>query len=567
MGRWLSVGLLPALTVASGLAAQERPPDLAPVAARAPSQDIAASAQVLGRPLPEGYYQRVSEQPRAFSLEGGWIARAQGARAAGDPITGVFPLLVVPAYFADSPEPAVTRDELQRILFDGPSAAGTMTEFYEVSSRGLFTIDGVVAPWVRTSLTVAEVQGSSFGLGNDARTGDFIHDALRLADPDIDFRRFDNDGPDGIPDSGDDDGVVDALSVEFLEAESSCRGEGPTIWGHRSTIESWGDGPFVSDDMGANGEPVQANDYIVQPAQQCDGSPQTPVVIAHEFGHALDLPDLYDQTEGLFASLRNWVVGCWSIMAAGQWGCGPALEEGRWDRPPHFGPWEKETLGWLPDMIVADDALEAVYTLEPVESSGQVLRVDLSPEEYLMIEYRDGSGFDQNLPATGILVHHIDERQITGTRRCRGCPQVYLASLLEADDDASLLMPEGEGGSRGEAGDIFSADGVHALTNTTRPSSRRTSGAPTDVAIRRMEVVDGIARIEVSTRTVPLGALLAPFFGEGAGPVGGPGPTMEERTHVDALGNADGSYDLGDLALYLRGHPSVVARARAEGGT
>jgi len=212
-------------------------------------------------------------------------------------------------------------------------------------------------------------------------------------------------------------------------------------------------------------------------------------------------------------------------------------------------------------MIVAGEILDTVYTLGPVESTGEVLRVDLSPTEYLMIEYRDGSGFDTNLPGTGLLVHHIDEKRITGSRRCRGCPRIYRASVLEADDDGSLLTPEGEGGNRGEAGDIFSEAGVHALTSTTEPSSRLNSGAASDVSIRRMEVVDGVARIRISTRTVALETLLEPFFGDG------PGPGTEEREHVDGLGNGDGEYDLGDLALYLREHPSVAARARVGGGT
>jgi len=34
---------------------------------------------------------------------------------------------------------------------------------------------------------------------------------LLIDDPDVDFSRFDNDGRDGIPNSGDDDGYVDYL--------------------------------------------------------------------------------------------------------------------------------------------------------------------------------------------------------------------------------------------------------------------------------------------------------------------------------------------------------------------
>lgn len=544
--RWVR---LAAGTALAGLA-------IAAESAPASAQDIEVAAHVLGRRLPTAYYDRVARDPSTFALRNGWIARAESAAASGHPLSGEFPLLIVPAVFADSPEPTIPTSEIQRILFDGPAEAGTMTEFYEVSSRGVFTVHGVVAPWVRTSLTVADVRAGSYGLGDDARTGEFIVEALALADEYIDYAMFDNDGPDDVPNSGDDDGVVDALAVEFLESRITCQGQGPTIWAHRSRVAGWLGEPFVSADMGANGEPIQANDYVTQAAESCTGQPQTPVVIAHEFGHALGLPDLYDQTDGILPEQRNWVLGCWSIMAGGQWGCGPALAEGRWDRPTHFGPWEKDRLGWLPDLVTAGDVLDEEFTLRPVESSGEVLRVDLSPTEYLYIEYRDGSGFDVNLPGTGILVHHIDRTRITGAHRCRGCPRVYLTTLLEADHDLSLLTPEGEGGNRGEAGDIFSDTGVHRVTNTTLPSTRLSSGAPSDVTIYRMEVVDGVAKVRLSTRTLGLDALLGPFR---------TGESQElsdaERAYVDRVGNHNGGYDLGDLARYLNEHPSVVARA------
>jgi M6 family metalloprotease-like protein len=533
------------------------------------AQDIEVAARVLARTLPQGYFDRIDDDHSVFQLKGGWIAKAELASAMNEAVTGEFPLLVVPAYFADSSEPTVSQAELQRVLFDGPNPAGTLSEFYAVSSRGMFTIRGHVSPWVRTSITAAQVRGNSFGLGDDSRVGEFLIEALELADQTVDFTAFDNDGPDGVPNSGDDDGVVDALSVEFLEAALTCQGQGPTIWGHRSRIESWTGAPFRSADTGANGMKIRANDYIVQPAERCDGRVQTAVVIAHEFGHALGLPDLYDQTEGIQAAQRNWVVGCWSIMAAGQWGCGPALAEGRWDRPTHFGPWEKSQLGWLPDMVTVGDVLDQEFTLRPVETSGDVLRVDLSPTEHLLIEYRDGSGFDTNLPGTGLLVHHIDATRITGARRCRGCPRIYRTTLLEADGDFSLRIPEGEGGSRGEAGDIFSDAAVHAITNTTFPSTRLNSGAPSDVSIYRMEVVDGVAKVRLSSRTVTLDALLAPFF-EDAPTDGGPGdpslaPTALEQAYLDGLGNQNGRFDLGDLSRYLTEHPSVVARAKTGG--
>jgi hypothetical protein len=117
------------------------------------------------------------------------------------------------------------------------------------------------------------------------------------------------------------------------------------------------------------------------------------------------------------------------------------------------------------------------------------------------------------------------------------------------------LIPEGDGGNRGEPGDIFAVGRVHRLTNATLPSTRLNSGAPSDASIYRMEVMDGVARIRLSTRTLGLGALLEPFR---TGQSTGLGEA--ERAYVDSVGNGNGNYDLGDLARYLNEHPSVVAR-------
>jgi immune inhibitor A len=80
-------------------------------------------------------------------------------------------------------------------------------------------------------------------------------------------------------------------------------------------------------------------------------------VFAHEFGHDLGLPDLYD-TSG---NGENG-TGFWSLMSSGSWlGRGDGAIGGL---PNDFGPWEKLQLGWL-DYDTAQAAASSLHRLGP----------------------------------------------------------------------------------------------------------------------------------------------------------------------------------------------------------
>ncbi len=507
------------------------------------AQDIEAMSQVGHRKLPAQYYQRIQQSPAFFEVRDGWIRRAQSARKSGSAITGGLPLAVVLALFSDSDEPFVAQEDVQRVLFDGPSANGTVREFYSEISGGRFTIDGEALPWVRTGLTMDEVVGASFGLGQGARTGSYLIQALVAADGSTDFGRFDNDGPDGVPNSGDDDGLVDAVAFQFLEVSASCGG--PAIWPHRSRISGWTGSPFITNDSTPAGTPIAINDYIVQSAVTCDGAEiQNAATIAHELGHVLGLPDLYDATDGIQPEQRRWVVGCWGLMAAGSWGCGQ-VDRSLWQRPTHMSPWSKSQLGWVNETVVGA-VQDQEFTLGPVQTTGDILMIPLTPTEFLQVEYRPTIAFDVNLPASGVLVYHIDTE--LPLRPCSSCAKVYQVALVEADANRGLVRPALQGGNRGEAGDAFGTQGPSKLSNSTTPSTRLNFGSMSSVTIYSMAVIDGAARIRLSTIAIATSRLLERFTGAQTGnPL-----TAEEIEYVDRIGNGNGSYDVGDLRAYLR---------------
>ena len=512
----------------------------------AQAQDIEVLARARGVTLPAGYHARVRRDPDFFELRRGWRDRAPAARpslpggvsAAVLPATGEMRMVVVMTLFSDSPEPPFSTAVTQQQLF-GQNPTGSLTDFYREISGGRATLTGSVLPWVRTGVTRATAVGTSMGLGDDAKIGEYITDALARVDATVNFAQYDNNGPDGVPNSGDDDGYVDVAVFQYADVDASCGGPGP--WPHRSAVRGWTGAPFRSNDLRPNGQPVLVDDYIMQSVLSCDGTPQSISTIAHETGHAFGLPDFYDPAGGILPGQRRWVLGCWTLMAAGSWGCGDGSSSGKVLRPSHMGAYEKQRLGWIEETD-AGAAANQFFTLPPVQSSGRSLRVPLrGADEYLLLEYRPNSGYDASLPAGGVLMYHVEPGR--PLRPCPSCPRLYRVGLVEADGNGTLLRSATEGGNRGEAGDVFA--GTRILTDATTPSLRLNSGEPSNLALS-IAVAGGQARIGVFRRpTLSADLLLGPYLATVT-------PPEAEQAAVDAFGNRNGRYDLGDVRAYLR---------------
>jgi len=509
------------------------------------AQDI-VPARVPARKLSPQYVESLRQRAQVLRQSSGWVLRAEHAIAAAQPVAGDLPFVAIPALFSDSPDPVYSSEDLSRILFDGPAEDGTLTEFYAEMSGGRLNIYGEVGPWVRTSLTLEQVVGSEYGLGSDARTGEYLTEALSLVDGSIDFSLYDNDGPDNVPNSGDDDGYVDAIAFYFPAVSASCGG--PGIWPHFWAISRWPDQPqFVTDDARAGGGWIRIDAYFIQSIVSCDGTEITPITtVAHELGHNLGLPDLYHPVYGIEPDQRRWVVGCWSLMAAGAWGCGTS-DRDAWRRPTHMGAWEKRRMGWLDEIVVIQQAELLEVTLPPVRTSGEILEIPLGVDERLLVEYRERNGFDLNLPAAGVLIYRINDT--VPFRPCADCTPIYRVNLIEADGDSTLLKTFPQGGNRGEAGDAFGALGPGTLTTATQPSTRLDGGLGPSSRINIYEVTveDGVARLVLSTIPIAVERVVGPFLLDEVNEL-----TDLEKAYLDDLNNGNGRYDVGDLRAYLR---------------
>ncbi|NQV14108.1 M6 family metalloprotease domain-containing protein [bacterium] len=338
---------------------------------------------------------------------------ANGNRDLREDVYMSFPVIL--GSYANYADLDTVVDMLQHELFDGPWPTITMAEHYAEMSYGQFHLSGTVYGWYELDTNSAFYEGSQVDpydngfYGPPGGTADFLREALDQSDPDIDFSLYDNDGPDGLPNSGDDDGFVDAAF--FVHSGPGGEGGGPFIWSHRWTYSGqWGD-PYTTNDMGADGSAIRVNDYIMQPAVSTEGGLIEIGVFSHEFGHALGLPDLYD------TDYSSGGLGDWCLMASGSWATPTS--------PVHMSAWCKEMLGWTVP-IIPDENLEG-FEFPNAEENSYAVKLwthgELDPyvsgyshgqdvgQEYFLLENRQILGSEQSLPGPGILIWHVDNSQ------------------------------------------------------------------------------------------------------------------------------------------------------------
>ncbi len=214
--------------------------------------------------------------------------------------TGTLKNLVIPFKFSDHTGRTLpSRSDLNILMNNvGPNAlcpTGSVRDVYLQNSFNQLDLQSTVINWVTLDYTEAYCADNNSGLSN--RFDDCLKNALDKARAaGVDFSDFDVDS----------NGVIDGMTFfhsgyaaewgGFDEYGTSTNGR---IWSHKYTLfGSWS----------SNG--VGIYEYHINPALwDTSGSAIGRIgVVAHETGHFLGLPDLYDYGDGSG-------IGSWGLMA------------------------------------------------------------------------------------------------------------------------------------------------------------------------------------------------------------------------------------------------------------
>jgi immune inhibitor A len=241
------------------------------------------------------------------------------------------------------------RQHYQDLMFgDGES----FKDFYLKQSNGRFLAKGDVSDWVKVPYNESRYGSNKFSDSSTywpfiKDTGNAWYDAQKAAGKSdaeiktylaqfdkVDRYDFDHDGNFNEP-----DGYIDHFQAihagEGEEAGGGAQGA-DAIWSHRwyaySNAQAGPTGNQAGGtQIGTTG--IWIGDYTTEPENGGLG------VFAHEFGHDLGLPDLYDTAGG------DNGTAFWTLMSGGSW-----LNHGTdsiGTTPGYMGPWEKLQLGWL----------------------------------------------------------------------------------------------------------------------------------------------------------------------------------------------------------------------------
>ncbi|MFJ2917452.1 M6 family metalloprotease domain-containing protein [Streptomyces sp. NPDC087307] len=316
--------------------------------------------------------------------------------------------------------PAMTPAELAADHFPAT------TRFFQRASYGKLTLrPHPMRQWIRMP-RASDQYGIHRDWDNDRR-GTYLRDAIAVADPKVDFSRYDIVYLVADPDAP----GVDSDATKVVNFDQPLHADGTAIRRVVTVFEQ---------------HPPDRN------------------VLAHETGHVFDLPDLYHRPSD---GKGDWdtYVGDWDVMGS-QFGLAPDL----------FG-WHKWKLGWLDRRQVVCVQRSRDITLEPMAAApapgasiGTRLAVIRTGEDSAVaVEARSATGNDSTTCTEGVLLYRVTNGTPSG-----GGPVEVLDTHPRTDAcwDRSVYAPLADAPLR--VGETYSIPGGHTRVEV---ADRTPSGA------------------------------------------------------------------------------------------
>ncbi len=351
------------------------------------------------------------------------------------------------------------QQHFQDLYFATDKDKESVKKYYEKQSSGRYSVDGKVSDWVKVEYNEARYGSNYCGSTNCANVWDVVRDgtnawaadqkAAGKTDAEIkallaEYDQWDRYDFDADGNFNERDGYIDHFQIVHAGEDESAGGgaEGTNaIWAHRWYAYGTDAGRTGPSENKAGGTQigdtgVWVGDYTVQPENGGLG------VFAHEYGHDLGLPDLYDTSGGGENSTAYW-----SLMSSGSW-----LGEGKesiGDLPGDMTAWDKLQLGWL-DYDVAKAGTKSTHKLGVAEyntKNPQALVVELPKKEVTTPVVKPANGAKQWWSGRGDDLKNTLTRSVDLTGKSKASLELSGWWDIEQDYDYAYAEVSTDGGA------------------------------------------------------------------------------------------------------------------------
>ncbi|MET0974258.1 MAG: M6 family metalloprotease domain-containing protein, partial [Leifsonia sp.] len=271
--------------------------------------------------------------------------------------------------------------------------------------------------------------------------------ALAAAQPDFPWADYDIEDQgdrDGDGNYYEPDGVIDHVVLVHAGEDKSGGG------GAQGTYSIWAHSSAVAGGAAIPGTDLRLSNYIVQPEDSGVG------VFAHEYGHDLGLPDLYD-TSGVGDS----DIDFWDLMSSGSH-AGPIFQS----MPTHMGIWDKWVLGWAdPEIVNPGDkarTLAVSQSSRPLKYTEDGVKINLPDKVVTLATPISGA----NMLYSGADQSWADVRAARTVEVPAESPSLWMYNdyTIEEDWDFGFVEVSADGGATWTEQKVLNEDGSEATT-------------------------------------------------------------------------------------------------------
>ena len=413
----------------------------------------------------------ITDAMNAAAAPGSRAAIAQSGLGRFDdafPVEGDVKALVILVEYSDTKFSTPNAAEyfsnmLMQEGFSAYNGTGSVRDYFVENSNGIFRPEFDCYGPVTLPQKRSYYGGNNYN-GDDKAPEDMIIHAVKILDPEVDFSQYDTDG----------DGFVDNVYVFYAGRGEADGGAEDTVWPHSFNI-------YYGAGKSCFADGVRFDYYAC--SNEWDGSKPTGIgTFTHEFSHVMGLPDLYSTNYG---SAENVTPGEYDILDMGSYN-----NDGR--TPPAYSAFERNALRWIEPQVLSGPA---TVTLGHIAETNEACLIPTEKSnEFFLLENRQKSGWDKNIPYHGMLIWHIDyNASVWRSNSVNNTASHQYVDLVEAcgtANNASSLTMRGY--------PFPGSKKITSFTSTTTPALKSWAKQAIDLPITNIKEANGLITFDVA---------------------------------------------------------------------